>query len=563
MDKALQRHLTRWLRNAAKPARGWLMLTLGCGLAAGLAIIGQAWVLAELLHQLIIEEVAREQLTQPFLLLAALIAVKSLALAGRERFSFNIGALVRQNTRAAILDKMERLGSAYTGSRAQGAWTTMLLEQTEQIQEFFAKYLPQMMLAGMIPLLILVLLFPINWVAGLILLGTAPLTVLFMAIIGMGAADANKRNFQALGRLSGIFLDRLRGISTVRQFAAVDAQARSLHQASDEFRQRTMEVLRLAFLSSAVLEFFAAISIALVAVYFGFSYLGHLDFGHYGTGITLFTGFLVLLLAPEFYQPLRDLGAFYHAKAQALGAAESIVEFLEQPEPEAATQGVLTRREPIALRAEALVVTAADGTPLTRPVSFTLASGRKLGLVGPSGAGKSSILKALMGLLPYQGSLTVNGTEVRELARDHWMGHYSWLGQNPALVHGSVRDNLLLGHPEITGEQLTHACALAHLDEALALFPAGLDHRVGDRNSGLSVGQAQRLALARALLKDAPLLLLDEPTASLDHRSETLVMDGLRQHWRQKSVVLVSHRRQALEELDQVLEILPREADHE
>ncbi|BDY04350.1 cysteine/glutathione ABC transporter permease/ATP-binding protein CydD [Ferrimonas sp. YFM] len=563
MDKALQRHLTSWLRGAAKPARLWLMLTLGCGLLAGLAIIGQAWILADLLHQLIILEVAKEQLSQQFLMLAALIALKSLALAGRERFSFNIGALVRQNTRSAILDKMDRLGPAYTAQRAQGAWTTMLLEQTEQMQDFFAKYLPQMMLAGMIPLMILVLLFPINWIAGLILLGTAPLTILFMAIIGMGAADANKRNFQALARLSGTFLDRLRGISTIRQFAAVDAQARSLNQASEEFRERTMEVLRMAFLSSAVLEFFAAISIALIAVYFGFSYLGHLDFGHYGAGITLFTGFLVLLLAPEFYQPLRDLGAFYHAKAQALGAAESIVEFLEQPEPQAAGQHTPNLGEGLSIDAQQLVVIAPDGTPLTLPVSFSLKPGEKLGLVGPSGAGKSSILKTLMGLMPYQGSLKVNGTEVRDLARDHWMGHYSWLGQNPALIHGSVRDNLLLGQPQVSEEQLAQACALAHLDEALALFPEGLAHRVGDRNSGLSVGQAQRLALARALLKDAPLLLLDEPTASLDHKSETLVMDGLRHHWQQRSVVLVSHRRQALEELDQVLEIQPREAGHE
>ncbi|WP_035415937.1 heme ABC transporter permease/ATP-binding protein CydD [Ferrimonas kyonanensis] len=559
MDKALQRQLSGWLRGAARPARSWLLLTIGFGMLAGLCIIGQAWVLANLLHQLVIEQVDKATLIPEFLLLAALIAAKSLALAGREVASFRIGSLVRHNTRQAILDKLDRLGPAFTASKSGGAWTTMLLEQTEQMQDFFSKYLPQMMLAGLIPLMILVLLFPINWIAGLILLGTAPLTVLFMAIIGMGAADANKRNFQALARLSGTFLDRLRGMSTIRQFAAAQSQADTLRDASDEFRQRTMEVLRMAFLSSAVLEFFAAISIALIAVYFGFSYLGHLDFGHYGAGITLFTGFLVLLLAPEFYQPLRDLGAFYHAKAQALGAAESIVAFLDHQSEVNQGDRDLKAGSPLHVRASQLVVCAHDHTPLTQPLDFELAPGHKLALVGPSGAGKSSVLKALMGLLPYQGSLTVDGIEVRDLDRDPWMGHYSWLGQNPALVHGSVRDNLLMGRSDIDDARLQQACERAHLDQALAQFDQGLEHRVGDRNSGLSVGQAQRIALTRALLKDAPLLLLDEPTASLDQRSEQLVMDGLRQHWADKSVVMISHRNDSLNEMDTVVTLMPKE----
>ncbi|WP_412841641.1 ABC transporter transmembrane domain-containing protein, partial [Aeromonas dhakensis] len=210
-----------------------------------------------------------------------------------------------------------------------GSWASLLLEQIENMQDFFSRYLPQMAIAVFIPVVILVAVFPVNWAAGLILLGTAPLIPLFMILVGVGAADANRRNFQALARLSGHFLDRLKGLRTLQLFMRTQAEGDAIRDASEDFRERTMEVLRLAFLSTAVLEFFAALSVALVAVYFGFSYIDHLNFGHYGTKVTLFTGLFVLFLAPEFYAPLRELGAHYHAKAQAIGAAEQLLEFLE------------------------------------------------------------------------------------------------------------------------------------------------------------------------------------------------------------------------------------------
>ncbi|KYP97820.1 hypothetical protein BG74_00260, partial [Sodalis-like endosymbiont of Proechinophthirus fluctus] len=210
-----------------------------------------------------------------------------------------------------------------------GSWSSMLLEQIEEMHDYYARYLPQMSLSVLVPLMILIVVFPINWAAGLILFLTAPLIPLFMALVGTGAAGANQRNFLALARLSGYFLDRLRGLETLRLFFRAEAETEDMRRATEDFRQRTMEVLRLAFLSSGVLEFFASISIAVAAVYFGFSYLGELHFGSYGTSVTLFDGFLVLILASEFFQPLRDLGTFYHAKAQAVGAAESLVSFLE------------------------------------------------------------------------------------------------------------------------------------------------------------------------------------------------------------------------------------------
>ncbi|SPY77036.1 ATP-binding/permease protein CydD [Providencia rustigianii] len=216
--------------------------------------------------------------------------------------------------------------------------------------------------------MILIAIFPFNWVAGLILFVTAPLIPIFMALVGLGAADANRRNFLALSRLSGSFLDRLRGLDTLRLFFRGKAEVNQIRESTEDFRSRTMEVLRMAFLSSAVLEFFASISIAVVAVYFGFSYLGEINFGSYGLGVSLFAGFLALILSPEFFQPLRDLGTYYHAKAQAVGAAESLVTLLESHGEEKQQQGSLVLDDqPIRIEAKQLEVLSHDGVCLAGP----------------------------------------------------------------------------------------------------------------------------------------------------------------------------------------------------
>ncbi|MBY5981011.1 heme ABC transporter permease/ATP-binding protein CydD [Ferrimonas balearica] len=553
MDKDTERQLTSWLKEAALSGRGWQRLATLLGFANGLLIIGQAWLMASLLHGLIINNQPLSDFTQSMILLALLFPARSLCLYGKEVAGFEAGARVRQVLRRELLDKLGRLGPAYIQQQPSGSWSAMLLEQVEKLQEFYAKYLPQMMLVGLIPAAILIVVFPINWAAGLIFTVTAPLTVLFMVVVGMGAADANKRNFLALARLSGHFLDRLRGLRTVRQFDRVDAEVSRMEMASDQFRRRTMEVLRMAFLSSAVLEFFASISIAVVAVYFGFSYLGELNFGHYGAGVTLLTGLLVLILAPEFFQPFRDLGAYYHAKAQALGAAESLIRFMDTPELTQSSDAKLDNSGKIALEARDLVVTTAQGKALTAPISFRAEPGELLTVGGVTGSGKTSLMQALMGFLPYQGSLTVNGIELSQLPRGAWLQHLTWLGQNPVLLHGTVAENLRLAAPDASDEQLWSVLEQAHAAEFVRRLPGQLSYQVNDRAGGLSVGQAQRLALARALLKPSPLLLLDEPSASLDRDSEQLVNQALQQARQGRTTVLISHRPEQLAQGDQQL----------
>ncbi|MGI2188643.1 heme ABC transporter permease/ATP-binding protein CydD [Shewanella oncorhynchi] len=580
MDKSLEKSLLVWLKAQKKACGLFLKLSLWLGMISAVAMVAQAYIIATILDGVIIGQVIPltdnaqtisssvniDTYTPHFVALIALMLLRALLAYGRERASFEAGKRLRGHIRAAVMDKLTKLGPAFIKGKPAGSWASIVLEQVEDLQDFYARYLPQISLAGFIPILILAAVFPINWAAGLILLLTAPLIPMFMILVGMGAADANRKNFSALARLSGHFMDRLKGLSTLKLFHRGDAELKVIASASEEFRSRTMSVLRMAFLSSAVLEFFAAVSIAVLAVYFGFSYLGHLDFGYYGAhanisasvnpefgGIpfSLFTGLFILILAPEFYQPLRDMGTHYHAKAQAIGAAEALITLLEHPEPEFAGHVRISSIE--TLSADNLEVFSIDGTRLLGPLSFELKEGERLALVGPSGAGKTSLLNALLGFLPYKGHLLINGHELSALDLAHWRQHLAWLGQEPQLFHGTVRDNVALADPTLPDDMLWHLLAEANISDFVKAQPLGLDAPVGEQSSGLSVGQAQRIALARALGQQASLFVLDEPTASLDSQSEQAVSSALNRAMAGKMCIMVTHRLDQLDQMDTIL----------
>ncbi|EIY2673988.1 heme ABC transporter permease/ATP-binding protein CydD [Raoultella planticola] len=553
MNKTRQQELTRWLKEQSILSRRWLMISRALGVISGLLIVGQAWLLARILHRMIMENIPATALVLPFIVLVLIFVLRAWVVWLRERVGFYAGQHIRYEIRRQVLDRLQQAGPAWIQGKPAGSWATLVLEQIDDMHDYYARYLPQMTLAASVPLLIVITIFPINWAAALILLGTAPLIPLFMALVGMGAAEANRRNFLALARLSGHFLDRLRGMETLRLFHRGEAETDNIRHASQDFRQRTMEVLRLAFLSSGVLEFFTSLSIALVAVYFGFSYLGELNFGHYGVGVTLMSGFLALILAPEFFQPLRDLGTFYHAKAQAIGAADSLKTFMEKPlAQETRGEKLLSDNEPIGLEARDAIVKSPEGKILAGPLNFTLPAGKRVVLVGQSGSGKSSLLNALTGFLPYDGSLLVNGVELRDLDASRWHRLLSWVGQNPQLPAATLRENVLLAWPEASEAQLQLALDKAWVSEFISQLPQGINTPVGDQAGRLSVGQAQRIAVARALLVPCRLLLLDEPAASLDAHSEQRVMQALFNASSQQTTLMVTHQLEGIADWDAI-----------
>ncbi|NYA26617.1 heme ABC transporter permease/ATP-binding protein CydD [Haemophilus haemolyticus] len=551
MNKVRQKYLQQWLRAQQEPIKKLMRANIALATLSALILVAQTYFLATLLDKLIMQNVPRDELIPYFLGLIIGFGLRAIILWAREKIGFRSGQLLRNYIRQKILDKIHLVGPATINQKPAGSWASIMLEQVENLHNFYARFLPQQSLSAIVPIVIFIAVFPLNWAAGLILMITAPLVPLFMIIVGIAAADNSQKNMDTLSRLSAQFLDRLRGLETLRLFNRTSEQTEHIENATEDFRETTMDVLKLAFLSSAVLEFFTSISIALMAVYFGFSYLGQIEFGTYNAPLTLFTGFFCLILAPEFYQPLRDLGAYYHDRAAGIGAADAIVDFLESDYLTVhQNEKTISLESAVEISAENLVVLSTQGSALTKPLNFQIPANHNVALVGQSGAGKTSLMNVILGFLPYEGSLKINGQELRKSNLADWRKHITWVGQNPLLLQGTIKENLLLGDIQANDEEINQTLIRSQAKEFTDKL--GLHHEIKDGGLGVSVGQAQRLAIARALLRKSDLLLLDEPTASLDAQSENLVLHALNEASQHQTTLMITHRIEDLKQCDQI-----------
>ncbi|MTI15176.1 heme ABC transporter permease/ATP-binding protein CydD [Sansalvadorimonas verongulae] len=554
MHKEREQVLQSWLQLRQAAVRPLIGRTVAFGFGQYFFVVIQAALLAWIIDQAVMGGTPAADLILPFVLLIGCGLGRALCARERELAGHRAGAELRQGLRSEILDKVSASGPAILADKQAGSWLTLIMEQVDNLHDYYASYLPQMMMVRVLPVLTVILVAPFSWAVALILLFTAPLIILFMIFVGNRAAAASRRNVQALSRLSAHFLDRLQGLSTLKLFDQSQQEKQAIASAAESFRDKTMQVLRMAFLSSTVLEFFTAVSIAMTAVYLGMSYLGHLNFGFWGNHLTLFTGLFLLLLAPEYYLPLRDLGTHYHAKADAIGAADDIETFLkEAPSELSAGETQCPAQQAAGISFQNVSVVTASGRRILDDISFDIAPGKRLAIIGESGAGKTTLLNVLLGFMPYEGTVLVNGISLRNLNLESWRQQVAWLGQNPQLFHGTLRENIVLAAPDASDGQVNEVIKTAHINEFLERLPKGLKSVIGDASAGLSVGQAQRVALARALIKPFQLLVLDEPTASLDSRSASIVSDAVDASAAGRTIVTVSHHPESLTSVDTIL----------
>jgi ATP-binding cassette subfamily C protein CydD len=549
-SKAREKTCAGWLKEQGKAVQRPVLFAATAGIINGLAVIVQSALLAFILQALIIDKLPWTSLIKQFMGLAGIFMLRSVSVYWHQTCGFEAGAQVRTSVRQQLFDKFLVLGPAAIKQRQSGELAAVTLEQVDALENYFSRYLPQQIIVGILPVIMIIVVMPVNWVVGLVFLVTGPLVPVFMALAGMGAASANRSQFLAMARMSGYFLDRLQGLETLKLFGQASQELANINKVADGFREKTMAVLRIAFLSSAVLEFFSAVAVALVAVYVGLGLLGLVHFGP-AVQISLSEALFVLLLAPEFFMPLRQLAINYHDRAAALGAADAILTILEQTvdtqhagESQANKTGLIEFNH---------VSKAYGKRQVLTDINLHIAAGEKIALVGESGAGKTTLLNLLLGFeAPSEGQVLLNGQMVNPEQAAKAM---AWVGQNAYIFHGSIKDNIALSDPDAPEQDILNAAQASGVTEFSEQLSEGLLTQIGERGYGLSGGQVQRVALARAFLKNADIVLLDEPTANLDAVNKTLLLDVIDRLFIDKTLIIASHDPAVIHRMDRRIEL--------
>ena len=478
-----------------------------------------------------------EPVLWPALAFAALAVARAVIGVTSESLAFRLGATARRRLRTDALGRLLAAGPALLRSAHSAELAAIVVDRVESLDGFFSRWLPASMLALATPILLAAFIACFDPLAALLLIVSAALVPVAMAVFGIGAGRAASRQFTAMSRLQTRFLDRMRGIATIVMHGRVEDEAQSLLRAATELRQRTMRVIRVAFLSSAAIDVAAAGTLVFLAL----RIFHHMADNSLADPVS---SLFVLLLVPEFFQPLRNFSAAYQDQFQAHDAAKALEALPPMPvvaEPDKPIRTVAAQGITLVFDRVGLTWDAARG-PVLEDVSFGVAPGETLIVAGPSGAGKSSLIEILLGFVrPTEGRVTLNGADISDLVPSALSKLTAWIGQRPVLFAGSLRENIRFARPEATDAEVDDAARFARVEAFAASLPQGLDTDIGEGGFGLSGGQAQRVAIARAMLKNAPILLLDEPTAHLDSTTESEVLDSLRRLTLGRTTILVTH----------------------
>lgn len=551
-EKAAGKALSRLQRHGGAA----LWLALGLPLLSGALLVWQAWSLANVVGR----AVEGGEPVAALLPTVAIVLTLLILRAGLSALSDWLGTLAAENIKRDLRETLFSGLLARSPRRqdqpASGAAVSAIVDQVEALDGFFARYLPASAQAALLPLVFGAIILPLDWVAGLLFLVSAPLIPLFMALIGWGAQAATDRQAQALTRLSGRFGDRLRGLMTLKLFGREAAEVSGIVSASESLRRRTLKVLGIAFLSSAVLEFFAALGVAGVALYLGLTFI---DFLHLRSSpLTLELALFLLLMAPEVYNPLRLLAAHYHDRASAKAALVEIERQLGALPVEPVALADIAPRAGRAIALDLMGVTLR--TPdrqriIIADTALKIPAGQHVALLGPSGQGKSTLLEALVALRPGEGDILLDGRALADWPEEELRARTFLLTQKPRLLHASIAENIALARPGASRREIEQAAERAGVTPFAAAMALGLDTVIGEDGLGLSGGQAQRVALARLFLRDAGLILLDEPTAHLDAALEAEIMTAILGYAAGRTLVIATHSHAVAARLDKAWRI--------
>lgn len=539
----------RWLLAEARKIRWHLLSIIGLSAGIGLLVVSQARLLASACQRVVMQGESVAQIV-PFAAALVLLAVgRSLFTFILEKKSSAAAALLKQSVRSKLYRKIQSLGPAGLAGDETGPLIETVTRGVDELEPYVTRFLPQIALAAILPLMFLLVIIPSEWRSGLVLLFSAPFIPLFMILIGRGSESLHRRQWGRLSRMAGHLLDLIQGLPDLIIFGAAKKEAATVARVSEEYRTATMTVLRVAFLSAFTLEFFATVGTAVIAVIIAFRLL----WGY----LTLQEGLFVLLMAPEFYLPLRNLGLSYHARMQGVAAAERIAPLLVKPLPEGFAGSLLPPAGPPAVLFEGVSFRYGCNRGGVTGVDLELPAGSITALVGVSGAGKTTLGRLLVGLArPESGRILINGVDLTMLAPDSWRSMLAWVPQAPYFTSGTVRENLLLGRPDADENEINSALEAAAANQFIFKLPHGLETILGERGAGLSGGELKRLALARAYLCPATLVVLDEPTAGLDHENERFVCEALERLAAGRTVLVISHREQTLSRAERVAEMI-------
>lgn len=546
------------LRHYAAMAKRPIYMAWGLSVVSTLVLIVQSWLIAVIfadwLTQITHHRLATDVFFDYLPWLIGCLLLRPLLHFCKDQLALDAGLQVASILRKTLVEKLAQVGAARHQYGSDGGLASMVIEQCDALTGYVSRFYLQRLIVVTTPIMLLVAAATQSWIATLILLLTAPLVPVFMVLIGHATARKSRQQFAAMAQLSGRFLDWLRGTATLQRLDAVGHASQDIDASAEAYRMRTMSVLKIAFLNTAALELLAALSIALLAVYLGFGLIGILPWQKNTVPVPYQSALFLLLLAPEFYAPLRQLGADYHVKAQAEGAIAELSPLLAFASAEKTKANHFLLTAPPAIDADNIWVNHQQRTRLA-PLSFAIAAGERLAIVGQSGSGKSTLLQIFLGFCTYQGDIFIDNQNFSTIDSTKFRHQIAYLSQQTMLLPMSIADNLRLPNPTASDDKLWQILAQVGLKPLIKALPNQLDTQLGERGSGLSGGQQRRLAIAQLLLQDAQLWLLDEPTEHLDSDTAAEINALLQQVTRGKTVLWVTHDATKLPWLDRQISL--------